>query len=178
MNNSNKSINIMQSAILLLIVCFIGLIANHMYGFTAANKATLSFVERLSQGPMSLLSGMNEALVGMTVIYFISLLGLIIAKYMPFYLPSIAWISGLAIISSSPISPIADFVVANTAKVHFLALTTSVLAYAGFAIAQLEIETFKKSGIKIVIIGLFVFMGTYLGSAMIAQLVLEGTGKI
>lgn len=178
MTNTNKSINLTQNAVLLLVVCFIGLIANHIYGFTGENKASLSFLERLVEGPFGLLGGMKEAFMGMVIIYFLSLLGLIVAKYMPFYLPSIAWISGLAILSSSPISPIADFVVLHTTKIHFLALTTSVLAYAGFAIAQMEIETFKKSGLKIVVIGLFVFVGTYLGSVIIAQFVLERTGQI
>ena len=47
MTNSNKSINLTQNAVLLLVVCFIGLIANHIYGFTAANKASLSFVQSI-----------------------------------------------------------------------------------------------------------------------------------
>ncbi len=178
MNNQNKSINLGQNAILLLLVCFIGLIANHIYGFTGANKASMSFLTRLVEGPSGLIGGMIEASYGMAIIYLISLGGLVIAKYMPFYLPSIAWISALAILVASPISPVADVVVAATAKVHFLALTTSVLAYAGFAIGKMEIETFKKSGLKIVIIGLFVFIGTYLGSVIIAEAILKSTGQI
>ncbi|WP_024953764.1 hypothetical protein [Sulfurospirillum arcachonense] len=178
MNNQNKSINLGQSAVLLLLVCFIGLIANHIYGFTGANKESMSFFMRLIEGPSSLIGGMAEAFYGMVVIYLISIVGLAIAKYMPFYLPSIAWISLLAILVASPISPVADIVIATTAKVHFLALTTSVLAYAGFAIGQLEIETFKKSGIKIIVIGLFVFIGTYIGSVIIAEIILKSTGQI
>lgn len=176
--NPNKSINLVESAILLFIVCFIGLIANHIYGFTGANKASMSFFTRLIEGPSSLFTGMSEAFLGMVIIYVISLLGLIVAKYMPFYLPSIAWISAIAILVASPISPIADLVVTSTGKVHFLALTTSVLAYAGLAISQLEIDTFKKSGIKIVVIGLFVFIGTYLGSVVIAEAILKSTGQL
>lgn len=178
MNNQNKSINLGESAILLILVCFIGLIANHIYGFTGANKATMSFATRLIEGPSGLITGMIEAFYGMAIIYLISIFGLAIAKYMPFYLPSIAWISALAILVASPISPVADVVVAQTAKVSFLALTTSVLAYAGFAIGQLEIETFKKSGLKIVVIGLFVFVGTYLGSVIIAEAILKSTGQL
>lgn len=178
MKHQNQSINLNQSAVLLLLVCFIGLIANHIYGFTGANKASISFAMRLLEGPQGLLGGMLEALPGMGVIYFISLVGLVLAKFAPFYLPSIAWISAVAILVASPISPIAEYVVAASAKVHFLALTTSVLAYAGFAIGELEIETFKKSGLKIIIIGMFVFIGTYVGSVLIAELVLKGTGQL
>ncbi|WP_419768485.1 hypothetical protein [Arcobacter sp.] len=178
MKNQNRSINLVESAILLIVVCFIGLIANHIYGFTSDNKASMSILTRFVEGPSGLINGMSDAFYGMLVIYLISIGGLIIAKYMPFYLPSIAWISALAILASSPISPIADFVVQTTSKIHFLALTTSVLAYAGFAIGKLEIETFKKSGLKIVIIGLFVFVGTYLGSVLIAEIVLKSTGQI
>lgn len=178
MKNQNKSINLKENAILLIVVCFIGLIANHTYGFTSANKESLSFIQRLIEGPMGLISGMQEAFIGMFIIYLISLSGLVLAKYAPFYLPSIAWISAIAILVASPISPIAQVVVDETSKVNFLALTTSVLAYAGFAIGQLEIETFKKSGIKIIIIGLFVFVGTYLGSVMIAEMLLKSAGQI
>lgn len=178
MTNQNKSIDLKQNAILLIVVCFIGLIANHVYGFTGANKASMDFLTRLIEAPLGLINGMAEAFYGMVIIYLISLGGLAIAKYVPFYLPSIAWISLLAILVASPISPVADFVVASAAKVHFLALTTSVLAYAGFAIGQLEIETFKKSGLKIVIVGLFVFIGTYLGSVTIAELILKSTGQV
>jgi len=178
MNNTNKSINLTENAVVLLIVCFIGLVANHIYGFTASNKATLGFLERLIEGPSSLISGINEAFLGMVIIYIISLVGMSIAKYVPFYLPSIAWISLVAIVVASPISPIDAIVVEETSKVSFLAMTTSVLAYAGFAISQMEIEIFKKSGVKIVIIGLFVFVGTYLGSTIIAEIVLKSTGQI
>jgi hypothetical protein len=178
MSNANKEINLAHSAILLIVVCFIGLVANHIYGFTTQNRESLSFFARLVQAPSSLISGISEAFMGMLVIYFISLIGLAIAKYMPFYLPSIAWISALSILIASPISPIAPFVLEATAKVHFLALTTSVLAYAGFSIAQLEIDTFKESGIKIIIIGLLVFIGTYLGSVIIAEMILKSTGQI
>lgn len=177
MTNPNKSINLGQNAILLVLVCFIGLIANHIYGYTSAHK-NVSFLMRLVEGPSGLIGGMADAFLGMVIIYLISMAGLVVAKYVPFYLPSIAWISAVAILVASPVSPVADVVVAATGKVQFLALTTSVLAYAGFAIGQLEIETFKKSGLKIVVIGLFVFVGTYVGSVIIAEVVLKGTGQI
>ena len=39
-------------------------------------------------------------------------------------------------------------------------------------------EAFKKSGWKIVVVGVFVFLGTFLGSAVVAEVVLRIQGEI
>ena len=41
-----------------------------------------------------------------------------------------------------------------------------------------DLDSFKKNGLKIVIVAIFVFIGTYLASAVIAHLVLKLTGQI
>lgn len=51
-------------------------------------------------------------------------------------------------------------------------MISPALAYAGFAISQSEVSLFKKSGIKIIIVVLLVFTGTYLGSVIIADALL------
>ncbi|WP_227685711.1 hypothetical protein [Psychrobacter sp. NZS113] len=53
-----------------------------------------------------------------------------------------------------------------------LQLLTPVLAYAGFAISQMEVDLFKKSGFKIAVVAILTFTGTFIGSAMIAQVML------
>ena len=41
-----------------------------------------------------------------------------------------------------------------------------------------DLDTFKQQGVSIVIISLFAFIGTYVGSAIIAEVILRATGVI
>jgi hypothetical protein len=74
--------------------------------------------------------------------------------------------------------PGSTWVVEQLENVDFLALATAVLAYAGLAIDRREVEMFKRSGWKFVVIAVFVFAGTFLGSAAVAELVLRIQGII
>ncbi|WP_115218769.1 hypothetical protein [Suttonella indologenes] len=72
-------------------------------------------------------------------------------------------------ILSLPYFPAAEFLLAQVNKVDALPLLTPVLVYAGFAISHMEVNLFKKSGVKIALVALLTFTGTYLGSVLIAQ---------
>ena len=115
-------------------------------------------------------------LIGMTVLYAIVIAGLALAKWMPFYLPSVAWISIVGIVLTLPFMPGQEWIVAQTENVNFLILATPCLAYAGLAIARDEIEIAKTSGWRIALVAVFVLAGTYLGSALIADFVLALQG--
>lgn len=115
-------------------------------------------------------------LIGMAVLYAIVVAGLALAKWMPFYLPSVAWISIVGIVITLPGMPGQEWIVAQTEAVNFLILATPCLAYAGLAIARDEIEIAKTSGWRIALVAVFVLAGTYLGSAVIANLVLSLQG--
>lgn len=156
MSNINKSINLKEHASVLAVVSVVGLVAN----FTGTGVDVIT------------------ALPGMLIIYAMVMLGLFISKIAPFYLPSIAWISIIAVGVTLPVSPIAGDLLPYLKKVGFLPLTVPVLAYAGLAIAKREIDIFKTSGWKIIVVGILVFVGTYLGSAVVAELVLKMQGII
>ncbi len=175
MKNQNRELNIKDHAVTLLIACVLGLMATHVFNFTTAHK-DIGFFMRLIESPKTLWHGIYPALIGMGIIYIICMLGLLVAKFSPFYLPTVAWISLVAVLSTSPISPCADFIMQETGKVGVLALTTPILAYAGLAIGNLEIDIFKRSGWKIVLTGIFVFIGTFIGSALVSHFVLKITG--
>ncbi|MGF1471759.1 MAG: hypothetical protein ACFB50_08470 [Rubrobacteraceae bacterium] len=150
-----QDINLTEHALLVVVVLAIALIGNFV-------------------GPdISILA----AIPGMLILYVITMIGLIITKYAPFYLPSIAWISLVAILATLPWIPGSEWLVARLENVDFLALATPVLAYAGLAITRNEVSTFRQSGWKIVIVALFVFVGTYVGSAAIAHVVLTLQGQ-
>ena len=63
------------------------------------------------------------------------------------------------------------------AKINFTAPFTMVGAYAGLAIGD-QLKTFVKQGPKILLVGLLVMTGTFLGSCIWDSLILKLTGAI
>lgn len=118
-----------------------------------------------------------DALPGMIILLVLVIIGYVLSLVIPVKLPSIAYISALAIITSIPGVPGAEYVVEKTTQVEFLALCTPILAYAGISVGK-DIDSFKEQGIQIVVVALLAFAGTYIGSAIIAQIILKMTGVI
>jgi hypothetical protein len=118
-----------------------------------------------------------ESLIGMFILCGISLAGLIIERYVPWEIPSILYISILGLLLALPISPVSDTLIYYTSRVELISLTTVLLAYAGISMGK-DLGDFKKVGVKGVIVTFFVIFGTYVGSALIAQVVLMYTGMI
>lgn len=73
--------------------------------------------------------------------------------------------------------PGSDIVNLYVKKVGFLALCTPILAYAGVAIGK-DLDAFAKSGWRICLLAIVVFVGTYIASAIIAQAILKYLGQI
>ncbi len=117
------------------------------------------------------------AIPGMLVLILISIVGLILGKWIPVKIPAVAYISLIAIIVSIPGVPGAAKVVEWTTQVNMLAITTPILAYAGIAIGRSWAD-FRKLGWKSIIVGICVLLGTFLGSAVIAEIVLRWQGII
>lgn len=118
-----------------------------------------------------------EALPGTIILILISFLGVFLSKVVPIKIPSVAYIVTLAAILTIPGVPYADKVVEYTAKVNFLALCTPILAYAGIYTGK-NLDALKKTGWKIFVLSLFVILGTYLGSAVIAHFILKMLNQI
>ncbi|KXF75432.1 hypothetical protein ATN84_19425 [Paramesorhizobium deserti] len=149
-----RKIDVARYSVLLLIVSIIGLVSNWVG--TGTDPLT--------------------ALPGMAILYIVSVAGLFLARFVPFYLPSVAWISLLAIVVTIPGIPGAEWVVAKVEALNFLALATPALAYGGLALTKGEFDIARKSGWKIVIVAICVMLGTYLGSAVIAEIMLRVSG--
>ena len=109
---TRPKIDIVDHAFTLIVVCLVGLVMNTV-------------------GPAIPIA---DGFVGMVVIYLISMVGLLLTRYAPFYLPSVAWISLVGIVATLPWTPGSEWIVAQAKSVNFLALATPALAYAGFAI--------------------------------------------
>ena len=93
-------------------------------------------------------------------------------------LPKILYISLFTMLLSIPgFSPIAEWMQVNYAKIGVLPLCTPILAYAGISIGK-DMDSFKKQGLGIVLTSLMAFAGTYIGSAIIAEVLLKLTHVI
>ena len=64
-----------------------------------------------------------------------------------------------------------------TNEVNFLGTTTPILAYAGISIG-LQVLEIKRVGWRLVLVAFCVFLGTFFGSAIIAQIILKLQGLI
>ncbi len=117
------------------------------------------------------------AFPGMLILFLIVVVGLWITKIMPGNLPAVVYVSLLGIILTMPWFPLGEKVAELTSQVNFLALTTPILGYAGISMGK-DLDSFKKHGLKIVIVAVFVFVGTYISSAVIAHTLLKLTGQI
>jgi hypothetical protein len=119
-----------------------------------------------------------DAFVGILLILVISQVSLIIKAALPrVKFPAFAWASLLALVLSMPFMPTAKWFLAQTGQVNFLGTTTCILAFAGISVGA-KINTLKKLSWKVFIIALFVFIGTFFGSAVIAHIVLKIQGLI
>lgn len=117
------------------------------------------------------------ALPGIIVLMVIVLIGTVIHEYVPLKVPSIAYIGILGFLVTIPGVPGSETIYAWTAEVNLLALTTPILAYAGISIGN-SWAGFAKLGWKTVIVGMLVLLGTFLGSAIIAEIILRIQGII
>lgn len=122
-------------------------------------------------------NGIIESLPGMLILVGICLAGVLIAQLIPVRIPSVAYIVVIGCMITYPAFPGASAINAYVAKVNFLSLTTPILAYSGLGIGK-ELDSFAKTGWKLILVACAVFVGTFLGSALIAEVVLRMTGQI
>ncbi len=149
----------------LVVSCIIATIGNAIYSAKAGD-------------PVSVVEGIP----GMLLLLLISLGGLAIwaavnKNHAKHNMPAIAYISLLAMVMTIPGFPGAEFTYASINKIGLLPLCTPILAYAGISVGK-DLDTFKQQGVAIVLVSLFAFVGTYIGSAIIAQIVLSIMGVI
>lgn len=120
---------------------------------------------------------MIEAIPGMLILVLIAIIGIVLAKVIPFKIPSVAYIVTLSTILTVPGIPGAETISNLVSKVNFLTLATPILGYAGIYTGK-NLDALKKTGWRIVILAIFVMVGTYLGSAIIADVLLKALGQI
>ena len=144
---------------------------------------------KASKGAVGFVESITRSLPGMGILIVFAVLGVICKRFIPLKLPAAAYIVTIGCILSIPgapgsTGPISNFmnslsgtIMKYVGEVNFMALTTPVLAYAGLSLAK-DLDALKASGWKIIVVAIFVFIGTFLGSTIIADVVLKLTGQV
>lgn len=116
---------------------------------------------------------------GLLILWLFSFIGILISdimKKVPIKIiqsfPILGWVS----VTSLIFCLISDTFVQAIQAVDFLSITTPILTFAGISVAD-QLVDLRKTSWKIAIVAVFVFMGTYLGSAILAQIGLSITGS-
>lgn len=118
-------------------------------------------------------------IAGLIVLWAFSMIGIAIsdlAQKTPVKVirdfPVLGWVS----ITSLVLCMTSDFFVKAIAAVDFLSITTPILTFAGISVADRLVDL-RKTSWKVAIVAVFVFTGTYVGSALLSQLGLYLSGK-
>lgn len=117
----------------------------------------------------------SDSLVGMGILSFITFLGVWMERRLPFNISSIIYISVMGIVIAFPGMPTSEFVSYYVSQVELLSIVTVFLAYVGIGMGKSWNE-FKALGSRAIIITILVIASTYLGSAVVAHIVLVATG--
>ncbi len=121
--------------------------------------------------------GIMESLPGMLILLIVALIGVTLADVIPMNIPSVVYISILGLLISIPASPVSNAVIEYTSKIQMLPLATPVLAYSGISMGRSWAE-FKKVGWKGILVACCVMFGTFIGSAIVAEIILKSQGII
>ena len=117
----------------------------------------------------------QDSLVGMAILSLITLVGVWMERKLPLNISSIIYISVIGIVLAFPGVPTSEFVSYYVSKVELLSIVTVFLAYVGIGMGKSWNE-FKTLGGRAIIITILVIASTYLGSAIVAHIVLVMTG--
>lgn len=153
---------VVEFVLILAISAVISLIGNTINTITDGNPDTF----------VSILDG----LPGMLILFAIAIVSTLLNAVFP-KIPTIIYITFIGIILGMPYSPTGAYVAEQVNKIGLLPSVTPVLAYAGVSMGKDWLE-FKKIGWRGIVVAIFVMIGTYVGSALIAQIILSVQGII
>jgi hypothetical protein len=115
------------------------------------------------------------ALPGMLFIYAICVIGVLLAKFVPIYIPTIAYIGTISLILTMPGMPFSNEILAAVGKVNFLALATPIIAFTSLSIAK-DLDAFRKQGWRIVVAALITLFSVFFSAVIIAEVCLRIQG--
>ncbi|MBE6489795.1 MAG: hypothetical protein E7Z83_02935 [Methanobrevibacter sp.] len=118
---------------------------------------------------------MADSLIGMAILSIITLVGVWMERELPFNISSIIYISVIGIVLAFPTMPTSAPLLHYVSQVELLSIVTVFLAYVGIGMGK-SWDEFKALGWRAIIITILVIASTYLGSAVVAHIILTLTG--
>ena len=116
-----------------------------------------------------------DSLIGMAILSIITLVSVWMERYLPLNISSIIYISIIGIVLAFPGMPTSEALLYYVSQVELISIVTVFLAYVGIGMGK-SWDEFKALGPKAVIITILVIASTYLGSAIVAHIILVLTG--
>lgn len=118
------------------------------------------------------------AIPGMIIIVAMVMVALILKMLIPLPMPAIAYCVLLAFLFTIPnFIPGSAFITDALNKVNFMALCTPVTACVGLSAAK-DLPQLKKAGLPLLVVTAMTIVGSFLGSAIIADIVLHLTAAL
>lgn len=111
----------------------------------------------------------SDSLVGIGILSFIALLGILLEQKLPFNLPSIIYIATIGIIIAFPAMPTSHFISYYVSKIELLSIGTVFIAYVGIGAVRNGSE-FKEQRWRVIIFTILVILSTYIGYAIVDML--------
>ncbi len=115
------------------------------------------------------------ALPGILFIYIICVVGVLLAKFVPIYVPTIAYVGTISLVLTIPGMPYSKEILAAVGKVNFLALATPIIAFTSLSIAK-DLDTFRQQGWRIVVAALITLFSVFFSAVIIAEVCLRIQG--
>jgi hypothetical protein len=115
------------------------------------------------------------ALPGILFIYIICVVGLLLARFVPIYIPTIAYVGTISLVLTIPGMPYSKEILAAVGKVNFLALATPIIAFTSLSIAK-DLDTFRQQGWRIVVAALITLFSVFFSAVIIAEVCLRIQG--
>ena len=113
----------------------------------------------------------------LTVFFIASLISILIRALIKLEVPAVVYTALIMTIVSLPVFPWFETLQTWVSAITFNAFLTPIIAFTGLCMGK-DLARFVKTGPKLIVISILVFIATYLGSATIAQLSLMLTGVI
>ena len=111
----------------------------------------------------------SDSLIGIGILSFIALLGVLLERKLPFNISSIIYIAIIGIIIAFPAMPTSHFVSYYVSQIELLSIGTVFIAYIGIGMIRNE-ENPKEHKWHIILFTILVILSTYIGYAIVDML--------
>ena len=120
----------------------------------------------------------GSTVIGVLMVTVVCLAALLIGEVKALKkIPPFAWASLISLVLTTPWCPLSELVLKYTGNVSTGQIGTVILVVAGVSIGT-RLADVKRLSWKIVLVSIFVFCGTFFGSALIAEVILKMKGLI